>query len=91
MLKRREEQADRALIRAMEHLASMAVTIAPRDDKIAQGMVSLIVEINDLRRRIIEFHDSTWGGLQKRLWSVDDLAYVLDDAEPVRDYWGKTS
>ena len=82
-LKRRSRQADVSLQRAQGYLATVHATVREQHPELCPVLLAIIGQIDGIRRAILLYHRSVFGGTERDLWKAEDMDRILEQADKV--------
>ena len=84
-IQRKLQISDRALKRAIEHLADVYITVNPQHPDVGASLKTYMVFLDHIRQFHKDFYQLYWGTTEAYLWEATDLQSALDSATIVSD------
>jgi len=84
-IQRKLQQSDRALKKAIGHLADVHTTVNPQHPDIGASLLTYMLFLDHIRQFHKDLYQEYWGLTEAYLWEPTDLQTALDSATIVSD------
>lgn len=85
-IRRRMRQADAGIVKAMNYLAEIYVTLAATGHRREAGEAWFyLLTLDQIRQAHLHWYRKVWAGTERELWTSDDLRSIIESADVIPD------